>query len=187
MVNKIKSCVFISGNGSNLKSLIKSSRDYNFPIKIELVISNNIKAKGIELAKKHGIPFKFFAFDNQTKFERNSLYEIRKRKIKFLCLAGFMKILSRSFIKNFGYKIINIHPSLLPKFKGLNTHKRVLKSNEKYSGCTVHFISPKLDSGKIILQKKVLISKSETENSLRKKILQNEHKIYSQSIISIFK
>ena len=187
MVNKIRSCVFISGNGTNLKSLIKNSRDYNFPIKIELIISNCIEAKGLKLAKKYAIPSKYFSYDNQNKFERNSLHEIKKRKIKFLCLAGFMKILSKNFIRNFGYKIINIHPSLLPKFKGLNTHKRVLKSGAKYSGCTVHFVSPKLDSGKIILQKRVLISKNETEDSLRKKILIQEHKIYSQSIISIFK
>ena len=187
MVNKIKSCVFISGNGSNLKFLIKSARDYNFPIKIELIISNNLKAKGLEFAKKYNIPFKYFAYDNQKKFERNSLCEIKKRQIKFLCLAGFMKILSRNFIKIFGHQIINIHPSLLPKFKGLNPHKRVLKSKEKYSGCTVHYVSPLLDSGKIILQKRVLISKNETENSLREKILRQEHKIYPQSIISIFK
>ena len=128
-----------------------------------------------------------FAYDNQKKFEKNSLYEIKKRKIKFLCLAGFMKILSKNFIRNFGHQIINIHPSLLPKFKGLNTHKRVLKSKEKYSGCTVHFVTPTLDSGKIILQKRVLISKNETENSLKEKILRQEHKIYPQSIISIFK
>ena len=184
MVNKIKTCVFISGNGSNLYSLIKSSRNYNFPIKIELVISNNKEAKGLKFAKKYNIPFKFFSYKNKKKFERNSLYEIKNRKIKFLCLAGFMKILSKNFIKSFGNQIINIHPSLLPKFKGLNTHKRVLKSKEKYSGCTV---SPALDSGKIILQKKVLISKNETENSLKKKILIQEHKIYPKSIISIFK
>ena len=98
-----------------------------------------------------------------------------------------MKILSKNFIRNFGHKIINIHPSLLPKFKGLNTHKRALKSGAKYSGCTVHFVSPELDSGQIILQKRVLINKNETEVSLRKKILIQEHKIYSQSIISIFK
>ena len=187
MVKKIKSCVFISGNGSNLNSLIKNSRDYNFPIKIELIITNNKKAKGLNFAKKYDIPFKIFSYDNKKNFERNSLNEIKKRKIRFLCLAGFMKILSKNFIKNFGYQIINIHPSLLPKFKGLNTHKRVLKSKEKYSGCTVHYVSPTLDSGKIILQKKVLISKNETENSLKKKILLQEHKIYPKSIISIFK
>ena len=187
MVKKIKSCVFISGNGSNLNSLIKNSRDCSFPIKIELIITNNKKAKGLNFAKKYNIPFKVFSYDNRKNFERNSLNEIKKRKIRFLCLAGFMKILSKNFIKNFGYQIINIHPSLLPKFKGLNTHKRVLKSKEKYSGCTVHFVSPVLDSGKIILQKRVLICKNETESSLRKKILLQEHKIYPQSIISIFK
>jgi len=187
MVNKVKSCVFISGNGSNLKSIIKSSRDYNFPIKIELIISDNIQAKGLKIAKKYNIPFKFFSNRNKEKFERSVLQEIKKRKIKFICLAGFMKILSEKFIRNFGHQIINIHPSLLPKFKGLNTHKRVLKNKEKYSGCTVHHVIPKLDSGKIILQKKVLISKNETENSLRKKILMQEHKIYPKSIISVFK
>ena len=98
-----------------------------------------------------------------------------------------MKVLSSKFIKSFGYKIINIHPSLLPKYKGLNTHKRVLKNNEKYSGCTVHFVTSKLDSGKIISQKKVLVKRNETEKSLKKKILVLEHKLYSQSIISIFK
>ena len=129
----------------------------------------------------------FFPYDNQENFERNSLYEIKKRKIKFICLAGFMKILSSNFIRNFGHQIINIHPSLLPKFRGLNTHKRVLNSREKYSGCTVHFVTSRLDSGKIILQKRVLISKNETENSLKKKVLRQEQKIYPQSIISIFK
>ena len=98
-----------------------------------------------------------------------------------------MKVLSNNFIKNFGYKIINIHPSLLPKYKGLNTHKRVLKNKEKYSGCTVHFVTTKLDSGKIILQKKISIEKNETERSLKKKILVQEHKLYPQSIISVFK
>ena len=187
MVKKIKTFIFISGRGTNLESIIKSSRDYNFPIKVELVISDNIKAKGLKFAKKYHIPFKIFSSNNIIEFERCSLNEIKKKKIKFLCLAGFMKILSNNFIQSFGYKIINIHPSLLPKFKGLNTHKRVLKSKEKYSGCTVHFVDENLDSGKIILQKKVLIAKNDTETSLKKKILKIEHKLYSQSIISIFK
>ena len=187
MVNKIKACILISGTGSNLESIIKSSRDYNFPIKIELIISNNINAKGLKLAKKYSIPYKFFSSKNREIFERNSLFEIKKRRIKFLCLAGFMKVLSNSFIKTFGYKIINIHPSLLPKYKGLNTHRRVLKNNEKYSGCTVHFVTPKLDCGKIISQKKILIDKNETEKSLKRKNLIHEHKIYSQSIISVFR
>ena len=187
MVSKKNSCVFISGNGSNLKSLIKSSRDYNFPIKIQLIISDNENAKGLCFARQYSIPYKFFPSDNKEKFERNSLFEIKKRKIKFLCLAGFMQILSNNFIKSFSYKIVNIHPSLLPKYKGLNTHRRVLKSRDKYSGCTVHLVTQKLDSGKIILQKKTLIDKDETEKSLKTKILKQEHKLYPQSIISVFK
>ena len=126
MVKKIKTCIFISGNGSNLNSIIKSSRDYSFPIKIELIISNNDKAKGIGFARKYGIFYKFFPSKYQKKFERNVLCELKKRKIKFICLAGFMKILSNDFINEFGHKIINIHPSLLPKYKGLNTHKRAI-------------------------------------------------------------
>ena len=187
MVNKIKSCVFISGNGTNLKSIIKSSRDYNFPIKIELIISNNKKAKGLLISKKYKIPFKFLSDQNFEKFERCALLEIKKRKIKFLCLAGFMRILSKNFIKNFKYKIINIHPSLLPRFKGQNTHKRVLINGEKYSGCTVHFVTPILDSGKIILQKRISISENETVDSLKNKILRLEHLIYPLSIRTIFR
>ena len=187
MVNKIKTCVFISGNGSNLKSIIKNSRDYNFPINIELIISNNIKAGGLKIAKKHSIPYKFFSSKNKSLFERNCLFEIKKRKIKFLCLAGFMKILSSNFIKSFGRKIVNIHPSLLPKYKGLNTHKEAIKNKEKYSGCTVHFVTSKLDSGKIVSQKKIIIDKNETENSLKNKILKQEHILYPRSIISIFR
>ena len=187
MVNKIKTCVFISGNGSNLNSIVKNSREYNFPIKIELIISNNLSANGLKIAKKYTIPYKYFSSKSQKLFERNSLFEIKKRKIKFLCLAGFMKVLSNNFIKSFRYKIINIHPSLLPKYKGLDTHQRVLKNKEKFSGCTVHYVTPKLDSGKIILQKKIVIEKNETTYSLKSKILKQEHLLYPKSIISIFK
>ena len=186
MVNKIKACIFISGKGSNLKSIIKSSRDYIFPIKIELIISNNHKATGLDLAKKYMIPYKFFSSKNRKTFERKCLFEIKKRKIKFICLAGFMKVLSKNFIKNFKYKIINIHPSLLPKYKGLNTHKRALKNKEKYSGCTVHYVTSKLDSGKLILQKRVKIKKNDTEKSLKINILKEEHKLYRKAIKKIF-
>ena len=185
MVKKIKSCVFISGNGSNLKSLIKSSREYNFPIKIELIISNNINAYGIYHAKKYSIPFKIFSSKNKKTFERNSLFEIKKRKIKFLCLAGFMSILSSNFIKDFGYKIINIHPSLLPKYKGLNTNYRVIKNNEKYTGCTVHHVNKNLDSGKIIIQRKIKIYKKDTVSTLTKKVLKLEHLIYPKAVKKI--
>ena len=184
---KVNSCVFISGSGSNLKSLIKNSRNYNFPIKINLIISNNTNAYGLKYAKKYNIPYKFYSYKSRNFFERNCLKELKKRKIKFLCLAGFLKVLSKYFIKNFRYKIINIHPSLLPKFKGLDTHRRVLENKEKYTGCTVHYVSSKLDSGNIILQKKILIRKNETVNTLKKRVLKQEHKLYSKAIISIFR
>jgi len=186
LVNKIKSCIFISGNGSNLKAIIKNSKSSNFPISVNLVISNRNKSEGLFIAKKHSIPCKYFSSKNKKKFEKNCLSELKKKKIKFLCLAGFMKVLSNNFIESFAFKIINIHPSLLPKYKGLDTYRRVLKNKEGYSGCTVHFVTSKLDSGKIILQKKIKIEKNETVNSLKIKTLREEHKLYSRSIISIF-
>ena len=186
MVKKISSCVFISGEGSNLKSIIKSSRDYNFPITIDLVISNKINANGLKYAKKHNIPYKFYSSKNLSRFERKCLIELKRRKIKFLCLAGFMKILSKNFINKFKGKIINIHPSLLPKYKGLNTHKKAIENNDKFAGCSVHFVTAKIDSGKIIMQKKVKIKKNDTVISLAKKVLKKEHLIYPAAIKKIY-
>ena len=187
MVKKINSCVFISGKGSNLKSIIKSSRDYNFPIVIKLIISNNKKTHAIYYARKYNIPFIFFSSKNRNLFERSCLFELKKRKIKFLCLAGFMRVLSKNFINNFGHKIVNIHPSLLPKFKGLETHKRVLKNKEKFTGCTVHYVNQKLDSGNIIMQRRIKVKLNETASSLKKRVLAQEHKLYPAAIRSIFR
>ena len=153
--NKIKTAVFISGIGSNLKSLIKFSKLKKSPIYINLIISNNPKSKGLKFGKIFKIKKKIFDFKKKNLAEKKLLFELKKNKIDLICLAGFMRILSKSFIKNFNGIILNIHPSLLPKFKGLNTHERVIKNKERYSGCTVHIVNSKLDSGKIILQKKV--------------------------------
>ena len=184
--NKTKTAVFISGTGSNLKSLIKFSRTSKSPISIDLVISNNSKAKGLGYAKIYKIKKKVLSFKNKNLSEKKLLSILKINNIEMICLAGFMKILSKNFIKKFKGKILNIHPSLLPKYKGLNTHKRVLKNKEKFSGCTVHFVNSRLDSGKIILKKKVKISKKETEVSLSKKILVQEHKIYPKAILKVF-
>ena len=184
--NKIRTAVFISGAGSNLKSLIKFSKINKSPISIEFVFSNNSKAKGLNYAKKFNIKKRVLNFKNKMLTENKLIAILKAKKIEMICLAGFMKILSKNFIKKFKGKILNIHPSLLPKYKGLNTHKRVLKNKEKFSGCTVHFVNLRLDSGKIILQKKVKISKNETENSLAKKILVQEHKLYPKAILKIF-
>jgi len=182
---KIKTAVFISGNGSNLKSLIKFSKTRKSPITINLIITNNPKAKGLKLGKINKIKKKSFNFKKKN-IENQVLSVLKKHEIKMICLAGFMKVLSKNFITKFRGKILNIHPSLLPKYKGLNTHQRVLSNNEKYSGCTVHFVNSKLDSGKIILQKKVKITKNETKKSLAKKVLEQEHKLYPQAILKVF-
>ncbi len=184
--NKVKTAVFISGKGSNLNSLLKFSVLKKSPISISIIISNNPKAKGLNYSKIFNTKKKIFNFKEKKVVEKKILFELKKRKIKLICLAGFMKILSKSFIKNFNGTILNIHPSLLPKFKGLNTHVRVLKKKEKYSGCTVHFVNTKLDSGKIILQKRVKIKKNETSKTLAKKILIEEHKLYPKAIMKIF-
>jgi phosphoribosylglycinamide formyltransferase-1 len=180
--NKKNVAVFISGTGSNLKSLIKFSKLKKSPIIIKLIISNNSKAKGLHYANIYKIKKKVFNFKNILS-EKKVINELKNNDIHLICLAGFMKILSKSFIKNFKGKILNIHPSLLPKYKGLNTHERAIKNKDKYSGCSVHFVNSKLDSGKIISQKKVRINKFDTPKTLAKKILTKEHKLYPAAII----
>ena len=182
---KFKTAVFISGAGSNLKNLIQFSKTKKSPILIDLIISNNFKSKGLRFAKIFKIEKKIFTL--KKKLDEKKILKILKfEKINLICLAGFMKILSKSFIKNFKGKILNIHPSLLPKYKGLNTHKRVLLNKEKYTGCTVHFVSPNLDSGKIIMQKKIKVKKDDTPKKLAKRVLIEEHKLYPKAILKIF-
>ena len=180
--NKKNVAVFISGTGSNLKSLIKFSKLKKSPIIIKLIISNNSKAKGLQYANIYKIKKKVFDFKNILS-EKKVINELKKNDIHLICLAGFMKILSKSFINNFKGKILNIHPSLLPKYKGLNTHERAIRNKDKYSGCSVHFVNSRLDSGKIISQKKVRINKFDTPKTLAKKILTKEHKLYPAAII----
>ena len=183
---KVRTAVFISGTGSNLKTLIKFSKKNQSPISIDLIISNNPKAKGLVHGKKFKIKTKVFNFKKKIQCENKILASLKNYDINMIFLAGFMEILSKNFIVKFKGKILNIHPSLLPKYKGLNTHQRALNNNEKYSGCTVHFVNSKLDSGKIILQKKVKISKNETKDSLAKKVLIQEHKLYPKAILKVF-
>ena len=181
----INTAVFISGTGSNLKSLIKFSNLKKSPISIKMIISNNPKSKGLTFAKIYKIRKKIFNFSKQAKTEKEILELLKKRKINLICLAGFMRILSKNFIQSFKGQILNIHPSLLPKYKGLNTHERAIKNKDIYSGCTVHFVSAKLDSGKIIIQKKVKINKKDTPRTLANKVLAEEHKLYPEAILKI--
>tara|TARA_B100001057_G_scaffold489265_1_gene575216 strand:+ start:276 stop:833 length:558 start_codon:yes stop_codon:yes gene_type:complete len=183
---KINTCVFISGKGTNLKKLILNSNNYNFPIKIKLIISNKKEAEGLKFAKKWSIPYLVFN-TNQNLSENSVLIKLKNYKIDLILLAGFMKILSKKFIRTFGKSIINIHPSLLPKFKGLNTFEKVLIKKEKKTGCTVHFVTDKLDDGKIILKKFFYIHKEDNIQSIKKKTQKLEYNAFSEAIIKVMK
>ena len=182
---KIKTAVFISGKGSNLKNLIKFSKFKKYPFSINLILSNTNKAKGLKYSKIYKIEKKIICYDKKIKNDKKILKTLKQKKIKLICLAGFMKILSKNFIEKFQGKIINIHPSLLPKYKGLNTHIRAIKNREKFAGCTVHYVTSQLDSGKIILQKRVKISRKDDRFSLAKKVLKIEHLLYPAAIKKI--
>ena len=185
-LNKVKTAVFISGTGSNLKNLINFSKTKKSPISIDLIISNTIKAKGLKYSNQYKIKKKILNLKNIGIAEKRLLNLLKQNKIQFICLAGFMKILSSKFIKQFNGKIINIHPSLLPRYKGLNTHSRAIQNKDKFTGCSVHYVTEKLDSGKIIIQKKIKILKKDTPKSLAKKVLKQEHKLYPKAILKIF-
>ena len=182
---KKNTAVLISGRGSNLRSLIKYSKTKKSLIKIVLVVSNNFSAKGLNYANKSKIKNVFIKYSTRKSFEDRLLKLLKRYNVDLICLAGFMKILSGSFIRKFYKPILNIHPSLLPKYKGLNTHNKAIQNKDKYSGATVHIVNGKLDSGKIILQKRVKILKSDGGKSLEKKVLKIEHKIYPKAIIKL--
>ena len=184
-VKKTNIAVFISGTGTNFKNLIQYSLKKQSKFKIKLVVSNNLNAKGLEYAKKFKIKKKIINYKNLKNSEIRILSDLNKENINIICLAGFMRILTANFIKKFKGKIINIHPSLLPKYKGLNTHQRALDNKENYSGCTVHFVNSRLDAGKIILQKKVRIFKDDTSEKLSKRILKQEHLLYPKALEKI--
>mgnify|MGYP001379428306 CR=1 FL=1 len=186
-LKKTKTAVFISGKGSNLKNLINFTKIKNTPISINLIVSNTHLAKGLKFADQFKIKKKIFNFKNPENTEKKILLLLKKEKIKFICLAGFMKILSKEFIRKFNGVIINIHPSLLPKYKGTNTFKRILKNREIMTGCTVHYVNDKLDSGKIIIKKKFNLSHDDNEASLKRKTQILEYRAFSEAISKIYK
>ena len=180
---KINVAVFISGRGTNLKSIISLSKNKNSKYVVKLVICNNKYAKGLKLAKKNKIRFAIINYENKKIAEKNILLILKEKNIDLICLAGFMKILSKKFVNSFKNRILNIHPSLLPKYKGLNTHKKVILNKDKFTGCTVHIVNSKLDSGKIILQKKIKVLIKDNEKTLAKRLLKIENKIYPKAIM----
>ena len=170
-----------------MESLIKASKNQKFPALIAVVITDNEHAPGIQLAKNYNIPIKVFDKNkfNKSQFEINSQKVLLNYKIKIICLAGFMQILSEKFISEWQNKIMNIHPSYLPKNKGLNPQKQVIDEKASFTGCTVHFVNEKIDNGKIILQEKVKIMQNDNVESLSNRILQREHEIYPKALNQI--
>ena len=182
MTRKSKIVVLISGNGSNLQSLLEGCHSKIINGEIVAVVSNNPDAFGLKRAKTFGVNT-LVIDENNYKIEKKDFHEkvyevVKQFKPDLVILAGYMKILTKSFISSFQDKIINIHPSLLPKYPGLNTHQRALNSKDEISGATVHFVTEKLDSGPIIIQGEVPIFPNDTEQSLRTRVLEIEHKIF---------
>ncbi len=184
---KLAVAILISGSGSNMAQLVKSM-DSEHPAFPSLVISNRSNAKGLEKARRLGVPTEVindkFYNNNKLDFEKKLIHTLKTYNIELICLAGFMKILSKEFINNFKNRILNIHPSLLPKYKGLNTHARALEANDAIAGCSVHLVTPELDGGPVIDQIKVKIEKNETEKSLAAKVLLAEHILYPKVLFN---
>ena len=151
-----------------------------------MILCDNKNANGIKYAKKYNIPY-FFINTKIKNYENKILINLKNYKINFICLAGYMKIISNKIVKNFEKKIINIHPSILPKYKGLNTYARMLKNKEVKAGCTVHYVNEKLDNGKIIIKKIFYISSKDDERLLKQKTQKLEYKAFPEAIVSIFR
>ena len=180
----LKIVVLISGKGSNLKAIIDKCSKKKVPAKVIAIISNNSTASGLKLNGK----FQKIIINNKLskkKFERELQNNLKKLKPDLICLAGFMKVLSSFIIKKWKNKIINVHPSLLPSFKGLNAHKKALDKGVKISGCTIHFVDESLDGGPIIAQAATIVDKKMTNKELSVKILKMEHKIYPE-VVNLF-
>jgi phosphoribosylglycinamide formyltransferase-1 len=180
--------ILISGRGTNMAALIETARDPSYPAEIALVISNIPSAKGLQIAqaaeiKTIAIPHKDYS--DKSMFEEQILQALNEAKIELVCLAGFMRVLSASFISHFEGRILNIHPSLLPAYRGLDTHKRALADGVKEHGCTVHLVVPELDAGPIIAQAKVPVIEGDTEETLSARVLAAENRLYPEALAKV--
>ena len=184
---KLSVAILISGSGSNMVQLIKSMDD-NHPAFPSIVISNKPNAAGIKKAQDLGIHTQIinenFEKSNGLGFEAELTEILNRHEVKIICLAGFMRILSKDFIDVFKGRILNIHPSLLPKYKGLNTHARAIAAKDKFSGCSVHLVTAELDGGPILAQRKVAIDKTDTAETLSSKVLEEEHLLYPEVLLN---
>ena len=184
---KLSVAILISGSGSNMVQLIKSMDD-NHPAFPSIVISNKPNAAGIKKAQDLGIPTQIlkenFEKSNGLGFEAELTEILNRHEVKIICLAGFMRILSKDFVDVFKGRILNIHPSLLPKYKGLNTHARAIAAKDKFSGCSVHLVTAELDGGPILAQSKVTIERTDTAETLSSKVLKEEHLLYPEVLLN---
>jgi len=185
MTKNLKLAIFLSGRGSNARAIIESCEQPDFPAEIALVLSNNPEAKGLEFAQSKGLEticVNHRDYGVREAYDKALLKALEGRGIDMICLAGFMRILTPVFLEGWGGEIINIHPSLLPDYKGLNTHERALADGQKESGCTVHHVAAEMDSGPIIVQKRVPIIEGDTPGTLAARILEQEHIAYPEAI-----
>ncbi len=185
VVSPIRLVVLISGNGSNLQAIIDEITNHNLPARIVAVISNKADAYGLERAKKAGIEqlvLSHHDFATREQYDEKLKSVIDEYQPDLIILAGFMRILSNKFVEHYSHKMMNIHPSLLPKYKGLNTHQRAIDAGDKEHGCSVHFVTPELDDGPVILQARVEIKDNDTAEALAARVHEQEHKIYPQAI-----
>lgn len=184
-MGRLKLAVLISGRGSNLQSIIDACAQPDFPADIEIVISNKPDAYGLTRAEQAGLKTAIVNhkdYSSREEFEAALQTTLDQFPVDLICLAGFMRVLTEDFVNHWDGRMINIHPSLLPKFKGLHTHERAIEAGETESGCTIHFVIPDMDEGPIILQKRVSIDAGETPDTLAQKILTEEHIAYPEAI-----
>ncbi|MEP3246083.1 MAG: phosphoribosylglycinamide formyltransferase [Sneathiella sp.] len=177
----MKVAVLISSRGSNMQALVRACQEDGFPAEITAVISNNPEAAGLDFAKSHDIPTKVINhrdYETREEFDAAISEYLESKQIDLICLAGFMRLLTPEFVNRWRDRIINIHPSLLPAFKGLHVHERAIESGARFTGCTVHVVRPEMDDGPIIAQAAVPILQDDTPESLANRILEQEHKIY---------
>ncbi|MBX3534128.1 MAG: phosphoribosylglycinamide formyltransferase [Xanthobacteraceae bacterium] len=182
---KKRVAILISGRGSNMRALIEAAKAKDFPAGIVLVLSNVPDAGGLDFARQHGIETEVIEhkkFPSREIFDNAMDVALNRANAEIVCLAGFMRLLSPRFVEKWRGRMINIHPSLLPAYKGLHTHSRAIEAGEEFAGCTVHFVTPELDDGPTILQAKVPVLPGDTEETLAARVLEQEHKIYPQAL-----
>ena len=185
MIKKVKVAILISGRGSNMQALVKACEDVEFPAEIVLVLSNKIDAAGLEFAREKKIPTAVIDhknFSTREEFDKKMSEEIKKFGAEVICLAGFMRLLSSEFVEQWFGRLINIHPSLLPEFKGADAVGDAIKAGAQISGCTVHLVSEEMDSGLIIWQSSVPVLEGDSKETLAARILEEEHRIYPKAL-----